>query len=261
MKFDKNYISIVIASFNAGDSIEKTLKSIIAQDYINLEIIIIDGGSNDNTVDIIKKYENYIFYWISEKDNGIYDAWNKGICKAKGDWIMFLGCDDILIPGSILKYVNFINGLNDIESIDIVSSKVKMIDKNGKAVRIKGWAFQWPKFLYEMTIAHPGALHSAKLFKKYGMFDINYKIVGDYEFLLRPGKKLKAYFFDEVTVLMGEGGASDSTKAIKEQFKAVISSGHISYIKASLNTIIVHFKFRLKKIARAIGINIYLRRA
>lgn len=97
--------TIITVSFNAVNDIEKTLLSVINQTYHNIEYIIIDGGSTDGTVDIIKKYSNKISYWISEPDKGIYDAMNKGIKKATGDWINFMNCGDLFAKNNVIEEV------------------------------------------------------------------------------------------------------------------------------------------------------------
>lgn len=94
-------VSIVIPSFNQGFFIEETIRSVIFQDYPNLEIIIIDGGSKDNTLEIIKKYEKYITYWVSEPDNGQSHAINKGFIKCTGDWVAWMNSDDCYLPGAL----------------------------------------------------------------------------------------------------------------------------------------------------------------
>jgi len=254
-------ISIIIATYNAAETLELSFQSIFAQANSKYELLVIDGGSTDNTVEIIKKYESNISYWISEPDNGIYDAWNKGIAKASGDWIMFLGADDQLIHDALNSYLQFMNQNVKDGNFDFISSRVQMIDKNGKPIRIKGWPFEWPLFLKEMTVAHPGALHSKKLFQRYGEFDTRYKIVGDYEFLLRPGDSLKALFMDKVTVLMSEGGVSDSVNSIKEHYKAVIETGKYPKYKAFTNSIIVYAKLVIRNRARKVGLNLNLRKA
>lgn len=251
-------ISIITASYNAEEFIERAIQSIVDQQYDNMEYLIIDGGSKDGTVEIIKKYADKINYWISEPDKGIYDAWNKGLAKATGDWIMFLGCDDLLVPGALQYYSDFINQLP--ENIQYISSKNQIVDIHNNPIRIKGWPWKWPFFLKEMTVAHPGSLHAKKLFEAYGNFNTNYKIVGDYEFLLRPKEQLKTAFMDRITVVMQEGGASDSVAAIKEQYKASTLTGNYSTSKALLNASIVYAKFKSKKALRAAGINAYLRK-
>ena len=90
-------VSIIVPSFNQGGCIEKLIRSVIIQNYPNKELIIIDGGSTDQALDVIKKYENFIAYWISETDQGIFDAMNKGIQKSTGDWLYFIGCDDYFL--------------------------------------------------------------------------------------------------------------------------------------------------------------------
>lgn len=254
-------ISIIIATYNAEKYLQNCLNSIIPQLNETIELIIIDGGSKDDTVEIIKKNRQHISCFITEPDKGIYDAWNKGIKNTTGDWIMFVGADDQLMPNALNIYNQFIVDNVESDDIDFISTRVRMIDENGNTIRIKGWPFLWPVFLKEMTIAHPGALHSKRLFEKYGNFNIDYKIVGDYEFLLRAGDSLKSLYLDTVTVIMSEGGASDSVKSIKEHYKAVTTTGKYPKHLALLNAILVYSKFRVKKLGRKIGLNLYLRKS
>jgi len=254
-------ISIIIATYNAEKVLQRCLQSIITQKKTDYELIIIDGGSKDKTLDIIKKNESHISSWISEPDNGIYDAWNKGIAKASGNWIMFLGADDQLMPDAIDSYFNLLNRIDNKGKIDFISSKVQMIDSRSNPIRVKGWRFEWPLFLREMTVAHPGALHSRNLFEKYGNFNTNYNIVGDYEFLLRAGQSLNCVFMDKITVRMSEGGVSDSVRSLKEHFNAVIETAKYPKYKATTNFIIAYLKLKVKKLARILGLNIYLRKA
>lgn len=256
--FSTKKISIITASYNAEAFIERAIQSVFSQGYRDMEFLIIDGGSKDKTVEIIRKHANSISYWVSEPDNGIYDAWNKGLAKATGDWVMFLGCDDLLVPGALQDYSDFMDQLPG--DVQYISSKNQMVDADHKPIRVKGWPWKWPFFLKEMTVAHPGSLHAKQLFETYGKFNTNYKIVGDYEFLLRPKGQLKTAFMDKVTVVMQEGGASDSVAAIKEQYKAATLTGNYPAGKALLNASVVFAKFKLKKALRAAGINAYLRK-
>ena len=250
-----NTISVITASYNAEAFIEGSIKSIIEQNYEGLEYIIIDGGSKDTTVDIIKKYQNHINYWVSEPDKGIYDAWNKGVEKATGDWIMFIGCDDRLLPGTLQKYSDFIDNVHD-KDYDYISSKKQIVDTNLKEVSIKGGPWEWPAFQQRMTVAHPGSLHSQGLFAKYGRYNFEkYKKVGDYEFLLRAKDSLKSAFLDDVTVVVIEGGASESVDAIKEHFKASTITGNNSVVKASFNFVYIFLVFKVKKLLALFGLN------
>ncbi|RZL69654.1 MAG: glycosyltransferase, partial [Pedobacter sp.] len=253
-----NKISIVTATYNADKFLSNLIESIKVQGDVQFEFIIIDGGSKDKTISIIKQNEEVITKWISEKDNGIYDAWNKGIALATGNWIMFLGADDMLLPQALAKYYKFINE-HDTNNLELISSKKQMIDTNGKLIRTTGFRWEWPLFLKYMTIAHPGALHSTRLFKKYGIFDIKYKICGDYELLLRAKDKLVTAFFDEVTVKMSEGGASDSIKAINEYYRVTTTTGGLSKFKGSGFWLLTLTKYITKKFLRKLGVNAYLK--
>ena len=100
-------ITVITAVLNGENTLERTIQSVIGQDYKNIEYIIIDGGSTDGTLDIIKKYEHAIDYWISETDEGIYGAMNKGIQASSGEWIYFLGSDDYLVADNVLDTIHY----------------------------------------------------------------------------------------------------------------------------------------------------------
>ncbi len=197
-------ISIISASFNCVNTIEDSIKSILPHLSENIEFIIIDGKSNDGTVEIIRKYESFISYWVSENDRGIYDAWNKGIVKAKGKYLCFVGLDDSLCENYSTEYLNVINQYND---LDFISSK--MIIKKNKSIEF-GEKWEWNSFRKQMNIVHPGSLHNAKLFQKYGVYDTKYSIAGDYEFLLRIGKNLNAHFINKPTINFSLNGISNN---------------------------------------------------
>lgn len=197
-------VTVITSVFNGINYIEQTIQSVINQSYPNVEYIIIDGGSTDGTLDIIRKYENYIDYWISEKDEGIYDAWNKGVIVSLGDWISFLGAGDIYIKDALIDYCKVsIKSVN----IDYISSKVELISGK-KSIRIFGSVWRWNKLRRFMNIAHIGSFHSRKLFILNGLFNSKLKIAGDYEFFLRSGPNLNCGFLDNVTVKAETNGIS-----------------------------------------------------
>ena len=136
---NKIKISIITVSYDAAKTIEQTIYSVINQTYDNIEYIIIDGGSTDRTVDIIKKNENEIAYWVSESDKGIYDAMNKGIDVATGDYIYFLGADDWLVNKNIIyKIASRIMHYND---YDFYCGNVILYDSVSNLVKQSNFMF------------------------------------------------------------------------------------------------------------------------
>jgi glycosyltransferase involved in cell wall biosynthesis len=204
-------ITVITAVYNCHKFIERAILSVLNQSYDNIEFIIIDGGSSDGTVDIIKKYETNINFWLSAKDNGIYDAWNKGILNSSGKWISFLGADDMYYPNAIENYVLMINKNNNLQYI---SSKVRLISKAGEHLQTVGAAWSWPNFKKNMNIAHVGSLHNRSMFNEKGLFNQNFKIAGDYEFLLRFNSALRAMYLNNVTVEMMDGGISNKNSKV-----------------------------------------------
>ncbi len=219
-------VSVIVSTLNSEKTLEQSLESIISQKGVDFEVIIIDGGSSDDTIKIIQKYSKDLAYWISEKDNGIYDAWNKAVKLAKGNWICFVGSDDLICEGGLKTYGDYIEKNSiAVETYDIISSKVQITDFNLNIKYIIGGPWKWPDFLKSMSIAHVGAWHSRSFFVKYGFFNSDYKIVGDYEILLRAKNRLVAGFIPEITAIMRHGGVSDSVEAIQEAYKAKVQTG------------------------------------
>lgn len=175
----KPKITIVTITYNSERYLEQTITSVIEQTYTNREYIVVDGNSTDGTLDIIKKYESEIDNWISEPDNGIADAMNKGIDLATGDYILFLHSDDYLVNPSVLERASeylgdrfdifFFQVLHDINEQNQVSSN-----------RSLGWLTN-----FKMGSCHQGQLCSRKLFQKIGKFDTSFKIDMDYDLILR----------------------------------------------------------------------------
>ena len=205
---DKPLISVITVVFNSANYVEEAILSVINQTYNNVEYIIIDGGSTDGTLDILKKYSDKIDYWISEKDGGVFDAWNKALQLSRGQWIGFLGADDFYELNAIQKYVENIYLLNEVE---FISSQGNLISNDKKTIRTIGQAWNWKIFSIYMNVAHIGSLHHRSLFKKYGIYDTNFPVCADYEFLLRAGKNLKAGFVNEVLCNFRIGGQSQGT--------------------------------------------------
>jgi len=175
-------ISIITITWNSERYIEETITSVANQTYPNIEYIIIDGGSTDATLDIIKKYEPKIDRWISEPDGGIADAMNKGLALATGDYILFLHSDDYLLNPSVVEQaVPHLTAPYDIVMFNII------LERNSrKTLSIPRGLNKWINF--KTGVYHQSVFCSNKLFKQIGIFDTQFKIVMDYDFFLRAYK-------------------------------------------------------------------------
>ncbi len=206
-------ISIIIPVFNNRNTIEGTLLSVIDQSMDNYELIIVDGGSTDGSLDIIKKYHKWIDLTISESDEGIYDAFNKGVRAANGEWICFIGADDRLYSKEFTHNADRNLKMAIERSNFYVYGKIEHRNEKGGLIEIGGIPWDEAKkcFYQTMNINHCGAFHHKSLFNEFGLFDINFKIAGDYDFLLRIMKAgTNPIFIDEIFVCMLEGGVSNA---------------------------------------------------
>jgi glycosyltransferase involved in cell wall biosynthesis len=219
-------ITVIVAVYNAKNTLKQCIDSILNQSYSNTELIIIDGGSTDGSVDILKQNNQKIDYWISEPDKGIYNAWNKAIPRLTGDWVCFLGADDYFFNQEVLSImVHYLDNLS--ENIGVVYSRIMLIGIDGETLFSIGdtWEKARRSYPYTMPIPHPGALHRASLFKEYGLFNEAFKIAGDYEFLLRVFKNKEAlYIPDLLSVGMRQGGISSNPYNSLDQLKEVRSA-------------------------------------
>ncbi len=203
-------ISIIVAVFNGAKTLQQCINSVSKQTYPNKELIIIDGGSNDGTVDLLMANQAQISYWISEPDLGIYNAWNKGLTQAQGEWICFLGADDFFWDLQVLEQISaHLEKLP--ESIHVAYGQSMLVSDDCKNLYSVGepWEKIKARFMQVMCINHQGVLHRRSLFEKHGKFDESFQITGDYELLLRELKTSDAFFIpDIIIVAMRQGGIS-----------------------------------------------------
>lgn len=213
-------ISIIIATWNAAKTLRTCLDSIVPQLTEEVELILVDGGSKDETNEIIDSYGDKVSVHISEPDKGIYDAWNKGVKVAKGDWVMFVGADDVLLPSAIDTYLQTIIETDDISSYDYICAHNEYVDMKGKLLKILGDKPSWSAQRRGMTAAHVASLHNRhNLFETIGGYNLDFKICADYELLLRKKQNLRYLFIDARIARMKVGGMSFSTRAIVEAYK------------------------------------------
>ncbi len=184
MKQKKYLISICTPTYNSEKHLEKTIKSVISQGYRNVQLIIIDGGSTDKTLKIIKKYKKYIDYWVSEKDRGIYDAWNKGLKVAKGEIFGILSSDDFYYKNTFSVVNNY---FAKFPNINFLFGATRM--KWGVVHKYKPEKIKWSFGFY--TTATPGFFIKTKDAKKIGGWSLKYKTSSDYDFFYKMLTKYK----------------------------------------------------------------------
>jgi glycosyltransferase involved in cell wall biosynthesis len=173
-------LSIITINYNNAIGLEKTIVSVVSQSYKNFEYLIIDGASIDESVNTIKNYQEQITYWVSEKDNGIYHAMNKGIERADGEYCLFLNSGDCLADEKVLEKLFFKN-----YSVDIIYGNMKIKLGNGKIELGKMPKKIGVYQMYRDTLWHPVSFIKRNLFLKYGFYNESFKIVADYEFFVK----------------------------------------------------------------------------
>ena len=209
---NKPLISIITVVFNAKDYLEETILSVIKQSYDNVEYIIIDWGNSDGSFDIIKKYDDRIDYWVSEKDDGIYDAMNKGISLSCGDIIGIVNADDYYAKDTLSNVKKEFE-----QDIDVLYSDFNFLD-NDKFLTKRA---NHNLLNITMSVFHPYVFIKKKIYKNYGYFDSSLKISADYKLLYYLyQRKLKFKKVDYLLTVMRVGGVSTkSMLAIDETFK------------------------------------------
>lgn len=198
----KPLISIITVVYNGKKYLEETIHSVINQTYDNVEYIIIDGGSTDGTLDIIRKYENQIDYWISERDHGIYDAMNKGITLASGEWINFMNAGDIFYNTTVIKEIF----LQKIHYCDIIYGHHEVRYPNKKRIAVVG---QMKDLWKGSQFSHQSAFISSH-FHINNKFNITNRIGADFEFFYNSYKNgVHFKFVDIIISSISSGGLSD----------------------------------------------------
>lgn len=218
-------ISIITVVLNNSSYIEDCIISVLDQTFKDIEYIIIDGGSTDGTIDIIKKYEKKISKWMSEPDNGTYDAMNKGIKHAKGDIIGFLNADDIYYNDDVLERV--VSVLED-SRIDACYADLVYVDKQDTEQVIRYWHSQQFKpglFKKGWVPPHPTFFVKKKIYDHCGGFDLKYKLAADFELMARflEYYKINVYYVPEIFVKMRLGGVTNKSifNIIKQNFEII----------------------------------------
>ena len=199
----KPKVSVIMVCLNAAKELEATIRSIVQQSYKNIELVIIDGGSKDDTKKIIKKYQRYIDYFVSEPDKGISDAFNKGIKASSGDFINFQGAGDCFYNKDTIE--KMLEGI-DPKKDQLVCGKIDRVDIDNKVLYTSGLFFKPWQLLYKMALPHQSLFTNRMFFDKYGLFDLSCKFAMDYEILLRAYKNFPNVILKNVVVSSWKDG-------------------------------------------------------
>lgn len=210
-------ITIVTPCFNSEATLEETIKSVITQDYDNLEYVVIDGKSSDGTLDIIRKYEDRIDVVVSEKDKGISDAFNKGIARATGDLICFINSDDHLLPGVLQKVAREYDGEADIYCGNVMLWNP---ETDFKCREVPSVTF--PTMPFFRHVAHQGMFATKKCYERFGCYDVNIRFPMDLDFLIRVYKGGGIFHYMDVDVAEFRSGGNTGSFSIMKKKKDYI---------------------------------------
>jgi glycosyltransferase involved in cell wall biosynthesis len=237
-------VSLITAVFNGAEHLEECIRAVANQTYPNIEHIVVDGGSTDGTIDIIRRNESSIARWLSEPDSGIYDAMNKGVAMVSDpeSYVLFANADDHLYsPDAIARVIELSNGE------DVVYGRMILTDSDvsgelGREVSYRDLA--------QETLCHPATFVKRRVFDRIGLFDKSFAIAADYDFIVRAFKaQVTTKFVDVIVSAMRMGGVSDDRfmlscserkKVIRNQFPfvpRVAGIAHVNFIDIPRNLV------------------------
>lgn len=227
--------SIITVTYNAGNVLEDTIQSIISQTYKNVEYIIVDGGSTDRTLGIIDKYKEHITRWVSEPDKGLYDAMNKGIKMATGDYLCFLNAGDELHEDDTLQQM--VHSITSKTLPDVIYGETAIVDEEGHFLRMRRLStpehLTWKSFKKGMLVCHQAFFPKRELADPY---DLRYRLSADFDWCIRIMKKSKYLHNTHLTVIdyLNEGMTTRNHKAsLRERFS--IMCKHYGYASTLLH--------------------------
>ena len=214
-------LSIITINYNDLLGLKKTIESVVNQSYSDIEYIVIDGGSTDGSKEYIEQQRSNFSYWVSEEDNGIYNAMNKGIKIAKGEYLLFLNSGDWLVNNGIIEKL-----LKSVSTEDIVYGNIFKVNDKGEAIEKKGVASSNVRLsdLYYRSIFHPASILRRDLFEKYGYYDESLKIVSDWAFFLKGiyFEKVKVRYIDlAITYFVLDGISSKNQQLLKKNAQSL----------------------------------------
>jgi glycosyltransferase involved in cell wall biosynthesis len=230
-------VSVITPVYNGAGTLEDCIRSVVAQDYPNIEHIVADGASTDGTLNILQQFEVDV---VSEKDSGVYHAFNKGVSRATGEYIHILNSDDMYKSSSVVgEMVAFMITGN----FDVGHGKVNQVNAEGKLVRVIGHDVTRKQLLKKCKVAHPAVFIKRTVYEKFGNYSVGFKIAADYEFFLRIWGHVSVGYLPEVITTMRLGGVSNSQVVLsyRECMAAALLHGERPLI------VLVNYYFELIK--------------
>lgn len=212
MQENKRKISIITSVYNSVDTIERTIKSVIHQDYEKLQYIVVDGNSTDGTQNIIQKYRNRIDKYVSEKDNGVYDGFNKGVSMADGEIIYILNAGDYLIDEDVIRKV--MNVFNN-EDVEVVYGWMYGKDPLTNVMQKSKASFSIQNSRKGVQPPHPATFITRKVYDEVGLYDTKYRSSADFDLLCRVALGLYPSAFVDIPIAVFPYGGISSGKRSK----------------------------------------------
>lgn len=245
-------ISVITVCYNAVESIENTIRSVISQTYSNVEFIVIDGHSSDGTVDIIKKYEDKICKWVSERDKGVFDAMNKAIDMATGEWLLFMNAGDTFAEKDVI--CSFFNGVDYDEDVGVVFGDAFFLQPDNSLSYYKSSPFAERKCgIRDMGICHQAIFTRTSLARRF-KFDFSYKYAADYNMMMNIFKSGYKFSYNTIPVCVYNlDGISSNNKL--SQFKEIaricgVSNTTLPYFQGFMKTVYIITKIKIVKVLR-----------
>jgi len=227
-------ITVITIVYNRCEHMAATIESVLAQTYDNMEYIIIDGGSTDGTVEVIQRYEEAIDYWISEPDQGIGDAFNKGVRASTGKWVNFMNCGDRFASADTVDHIV----AHVDEKADVVFGRTTVVDDKGTRIVTHGRPFENQRLSRGMNIPHQSAFHNTDYFRDYGLFDTSFKTSMVYEMFMRK-RPLSAIFVNEVASYMLVAGISETADYVRLKEARMIKQKH----RPDLGSLVIQYDY------------------
>ena len=241
--------SIITVTYNAGKVLEDTIQSVISQTYRNVEYIIVDGKSKDNTLEIVDKYRNHISKVVSEPDKGLYDAMNKGILLATGYYLCFLNAGDELHDNQTLQQI--VHTLKGTTLPDVIYGETAIVDKEGRFLHMRRLSapekLHWKSFKQGMLVCHQAFFARRELAVKH-LYDLKYRFSADFDWCIRIMKEAKCLHNTRLTLIdyLNEGMTTQNHKAsLKERFR--IMAKHYGLFSTLLHHLWFVFRAIIKR--------------